>query len=60
MIRPWLMGGALALAACASPPSSAPVVDRTARAPAPKAPGVAMVMPDRTPVTASPSFVSAR
>ncbi|TMH26292.1 MAG: LysM peptidoglycan-binding domain-containing protein [Betaproteobacteria bacterium] len=43
MIRRWLMGGALALAACASPPSSAPVVDRTARAAAPKAPAVAMV-----------------
>jgi len=39
----WLAGLALALAACASPPSSAPVVDRTARAPAPKAPPVAMV-----------------
>jgi lipoprotein NlpD len=32
-----------ALASCASPPSSAPVVDRTARAGAPKTPPVAMV-----------------
>ena len=38
----WLIAAALALAGCASYEANAPVVDRTARAPAPKAP-VAMV-----------------
>jgi lipoprotein NlpD len=38
----WLISGALALGGCASYDAGAPVVDRTARAPAPKAP-VAMV-----------------
>ena len=51
MSRRWLIGGALALAACASPPSSAPVVDRTARAAAPKPPGTmvnAVTSPEAT------------
>jgi lipoprotein NlpD len=42
MSRRWLVAAALALGGCASYEAGAPVVDRTARAPAPKAP-VAMV-----------------